>query len=84
MKDMIEHLMEILEEEEAIVSEELKDALIGCTNGPNVVAVYDYELCVHILMEDNMTYEQALEWMEYNVVGAYVGDKIPIFITLYK
>lgn len=84
MRDRIEALMEVLEEEEALVADGFEAALIGCTNGYNIVAVYDYELCIHILMEDNMTYEEALEYMEYNVVGAYVGEKTPMFITLYR
>lgn len=81
MRDRLEYLMEVLEEEEALVSKEFEDALIGYTNGANLVAVYDYDMCVHILMEDNMTYEQAIEYMEYNVVGGYVGEKTPVFIT---
>ena len=48
-----------------------------------MVAVYDYDVCVQILMErDSMTIEDAVEWMEYNVVGSYVGDKTPVFISL--
>ena len=27
-----------------------------------------------------MTYEEAVEWMEFNVVGAWMGPKTPIFI----
>lgn len=81
MRDRLEYLMEVLEEEEALVAKEFEDALIGYTNGANLVAVYDYDVCVHILMEDNMTYEQAIEYMEYSVVGGYVGEKTPIFIT---
>lgn len=84
MRDRLEYLMEVLEEEEALVAKEFEDALIGYTNGANLVAVYDYDMCVHILMEDNMTYEQAIEYMEYNVVGGYAGDKTPVFITLCR
>lgn len=79
-RDM-ELLMEILADEEALLADGFEDALVGYSNGPNLVAVYDYSMCVHILMEDNMTYEQALEYMEFNVVNAYVGEKTPIFIT---
>lgn len=79
-RDM-ELLMEILADEEALLADGFEDALVGYSNGPNLVAVYDYSMCIHILMEDNMTYEQALEYMEYNVVNAYVGEKTPIFIT---
>ena len=27
-----------------------------------------------------MEYEEAMEWMEYNVCGAWMGDKTPIFV----
>jgi len=45
------------------------------------VAVYDFDKCVDILEEEHdMTFEQAIEWMEFNVVNAYMGDDTPIFI----
>ena len=31
-----------------------------------------------------MTYEEAEEFMEYNVVGAWVGDKTPVFVNTDK
>lgn len=81
MRTQSDVLMAVLAEEEALLADGFDDALIGYLNGPNLVAVYDYTMCVHILMEDNMTYEEALEYMEYNVVNTYVGEKTPIFIT---
>lgn len=77
-------LMEILADEEALLIDEFEDALIGYLRGSNIVAVYDYNLCIHTLMEDNMTYEQAMEHMEYKVVNAYVGEKSPIFISVFS
>lgn len=45
------------------------------------LAVYDYDKCVKILMKrDKMTAEQAVEFMEYNTVGAYVGPRTPVFV----
>jgi hypothetical protein len=45
------------------------------------IAVYDYSKCISILMEkQGFSYEDAVEWMEYNVVGAYVGKTTPIFL----
>jgi len=75
-------LMETLDEFECLLAEGFEDALIGRTSGFNVVAVYDYELCVHILTEQDMTAEEAIEFMEFNVVGAYVGEKTPLFVNL--
>tara|TARA_R100001082_G_scaffold73392_1_gene42162 strand:+ start:946 stop:1167 length:222 start_codon:yes stop_codon:yes gene_type:complete len=44
------------------------------------IAVYDYEKCIEILAED-MGYEDAVEYFEYNVVGSYVGEETPIFLN---
>ena len=44
-------------------------------------AVYSYEKCVDILMQrDGMDREEALEYMEFNVTGAYVGKQTPVFV----
>jgi hypothetical protein len=43
------------------------------------VAVYDYVKCIDILAEE-MDYEDAIEFFEYNVIGAYVGEQTPIFL----
>ena len=57
-------------------------ALIGyVTIASNSVALYDRAKVIEILMKD-MDYEGAEEFFEYNVQGAYVGDKTPAFATL--
>ena len=76
-----EHLMEILEEEECLTADGFDKALVGCTYGANVVAVYDINKMVEILMEDGTDYEDAVEFLDYNVVGTYVGDKTPLYIN---
>ena len=77
-----EQFTDTLMEAEALLAEGFESALIGHTHGGNVVAVYDYDRCVQILMErDGMSIDDAIEFMEYNVVGAYVGEKTPLFIS---
>jgi hypothetical protein len=45
------------------------------------IAIYDYDDCVKILMErDGMDEEEAIEFLEFNVVGAYVGPHTPVFL----
>ena len=45
------------------------------------MAVYDYEKCIQVLVErDGMTREDAEEFFDFNVVGAYVGENTPIFL----
>jgi hypothetical protein len=58
------------------------DALIGVgMQFSREVAVYDYDKCLDILIQrDGMDIEGAIDYMEYNVVGAYVGNSTPVFI----
>lgn len=58
------------------------DALIGSIELPcnGHVACYDYAKCVSCLMLTNeWDRDTAFERMEFNVVGAYVGPKGPVF-----
>jgi hypothetical protein len=59
-----------------------EDALIGLGwQRTKLIAIYDYDKCVEILiLREDMTHEEAIEWMEYNVVGSYVGEYTPIFM----
>jgi len=43
--------------------------------------VYDYEKCIVTLMSrDGMDYCEAVEHMDFNVVGSWVGEETPVFI----
>ena len=76
-----EHLMEILQEEECLTADGFDDALVGCTYGANVVAVYDINKMVEILMNEGTDYEDAVEFLDYNVVGAHLGEKTPLYVN---
>ena len=44
--------------------------------------VYDYDKCIEVFMtRDDMCEEDAREWMEVNVVGAYMGPGTPTFVS---
>ena len=45
------------------------------------VAVYDKNKCIDILAED-MSIDEAHDFFEYNVVGAYVGECTPVFVEV--
>jgi fucose permease len=54
---------------------------VGMRCGQPDIAVYDWHICVQVLMDrDGMTEEEAEEWMSFNVVGAWVGEMTPIFV----
>lgn len=53
----------------------------GTRAGQGDICVYDFDKCVAILCErDNMELDDAVEYMYFNVVGAYVGEGTPIFL----
>ena len=76
-----EHLMEILQEEECLTADGFDDALVGCTYGANVVAVYAINKMVELLMNEGTDYEDAVEFLDYNVVGAHLGEKTPLYVN---
>ena len=60
--------------EEAFIGEALRYGF----NEP--VAAYDYEKCLEILTQDGMTHEEAVEYFEYNTLGAWAGEQTPVFV----
>jgi hypothetical protein len=65
---------------EAVLWDNLDAAIIGIGLRDTVpVAIYDYNLMVLLFMEqESWTQEDAVEWIEYNVIGAYVGTGTPM------
>ena len=58
------------------------DALIGVGErcGSEPIAVYDTDKIIKINMSQGMTEEEALEYFDFNQLGAYVGTGTPMFI----
>ena len=66
----------------ALIADGLDEAILGYGQQfpKEPVLIYDYDKCVEVFMEQGMSYEDAIEWMEFNVVNAYYGDGTPIFM----
>ena len=60
----------------------LDKALIGVGRrcGEEEILVYSVRRCLDILMEDGATYEEALEYFEFNIAGAWVGPETPMWV----
>ena len=71
-----------LGDEEILLADGFEDAFIGISRTFNThTALYDYDKCVDILMKrDKMEWEEAEEYMDYNVLGAYAGENTPTFL----
>jgi len=59
------------------------EAIIGVSEryGSPPVIAYDIEKCIQVLMDrDGMSYEDAKEYIDFNVMGAWIGEGTPTFI----
>jgi len=81
-----EQLMEIADDEELLFADGFDDAIIGVGNrcGQPPVIVYDRDKCIEILEARGMDLEQAEEYFAFNVAGAWIGDRTPMFVTRPK
>jgi hypothetical protein len=70
-------------DEEVLLADGFESAFVGVASraGQPLLAAYSYHRAVKVLMErDGMTYEDAVEWMEFNVVGAWAGERTPLWL----
>lgn len=75
---MIDKILEYFPEEDLLKADGFDDAIIGLDNS-NIRLIYSKSICIEILISDGMTEEDALEYFEYNVSSAWVGEKTPIW-----
>jgi hypothetical protein len=78
-----EELAEIWDQDLLFMSEpEYDQAIIGVMEraGGLPVIAYDTQKILDIL-ERSMPMEEAQEFFEYNILGAYMGDRTPVYIT---
>lgn len=79
IKDLLENYLG--DDETILLADGFEDAFIGIGRQfGNGLAVYDRFKCIQILIEEGMTEEEAEEYFQFNVEGAYVGENTPIFL----
>lgn len=77
----LEEIIERYPDTEILKADGFDDAIIGIEERSGRL-VYDIDLMIHILIKDEeMSEEDAIEYLDYNVIGAYVGEQTPIYIT---
>ena len=55
---------------------------VGERNNTDSMIVYDYDKMVKVLVtRDDMSYEEAEEYIDFNIIGAWIGDTTPIIVT---
>lgn len=94
-QDMVDKFTKIqlrinaVEDETFLKADGFDEAIIGTAYGTTVrddegpVLVYDMQKCIDILMDGavDMTREEAIEYFDFNVLGAFMGPQTPIFVN---
>lgn len=54
---------------------------VGESYGEQPALIYDYAKIIERLKQDGMSEEEAQEYFEFNILGSYFGEKMPIFLN---
>jgi hypothetical protein len=70
-------------DEPLLFADGFEDCLIGLAEGfgGNECLAYDKSKMIAKLESEGMTNEEALEYFDFNIGGAYVGSRTPIYST---
>ena len=66
-----------------LLAEGFDSAVLGMSRGTlgEDVAVYSIDRCIDVLVKrDGMSEDEAIEYMNFNVLDAYMGPMTPIFV----
>lgn len=76
----IDQLNEMYPELELLQADGFDDAIIGLEPLSGKV-IYDIDTMVQVLVtQEELTLEDAVEYLDFNVLNAYVGENTPIYI----
>jgi hypothetical protein len=69
------------DDEKILLADGLENAFMGIGRQfTHPVAIYSYRKTIKILMKHGMDMEGAIEYFDYNIAGAFVGDQTPVFL----
>ena len=79
-----ENIFEQYPEYEFTFADGFDDCIVGVVErfGSEPVICYNKEKMLKSLQKDGMTYEEAYEYFDFNIIGAFVGDTTPAFIEI--
>ena len=83
MTTILEDLLECVGDE-ALKADGFDDCIIGFSAPQpyrQSLIAYDTDKVISKLMSQGMDREEAWEYFEFNISGAYMGENTPIFIT---
>jgi hypothetical protein len=74
---MLDKILDWFPEEEILKADGFDDAIIGIDE-ETMRLIYSVSKCIEILCKE-MDEEEAVEYFDFNVKGAYMGEKTPIW-----
>jgi hypothetical protein len=75
---MLEAIIEMYPEVDWLKADGFDEAIIG-VDEKDFRLIYSVTKCLDILISQGMDELDAIEYFDFNVSGAYVGDKTPIW-----
>jgi len=77
---MLEEILEYYPDETFLKADGLDSAVIGVQVGEPMRLIYSVtKIIEHLVIEDEMDLEDAMEHFEFNIRGSYVGEQTPIW-----
>lgn len=76
--NMLDKILEWFPEEELLKADGFDDAIMGIEEA-TMRLIYSKSKVIEILVSEGMSEEDALEHYSYNIEGAYMGQKTPIW-----
>jgi hypothetical protein len=75
-------ILEVYQDEELLMVDGFDEAVIG-VEALKMRLVYDINKMRTILVErDKMTFEEAMDFLDHNALGSYVGEQTPIYVEI--
>jgi len=78
MGGLLNSIVEYYEEEEILKADGFDDAVIGIEESSHRL-IYSVGKCIEILMLQDLSLDEAIEFFDFNIRGANVGEKTPIW-----
>lgn len=75
---MLQEIVEYYYDEEILKADGFDEAVIGIDEH-SMRLVYSVKLCIEKLITEGMSMEDAIDYFNFNISGAYVGEKTPIW-----
>lgn len=84
LKKMDEWVNENFPDQEILIANGFEEAFIGvAVQGNNNIPIFSKAKCLDILISQGMSYEEAVEFFDFNVQSAWLGPNTPAYMDIF-